>query len=153
MSSIITDGWSYPWIARRLRLWNWQWISVATATTAKSGRANGHANWIASSAGARAAESATPAAWRTWCTTSGLLGILWYPTSVVQPDWWTLGRRCLAPYYWVQVCLASSTLCWCEQGSFRRPAASWHRSHLVRLLLCYAVCWTCCLLGGIPECL
>ena len=40
----------------------WQWISAATATTVESGRANGHANRIALSAGARAAESATPAA-------------------------------------------------------------------------------------------
>ena len=86
-----------------------QWISAATATTAESSRANGHANRIAPSAGVRAAESATPAAWRTWCTTSGLPGILWYPTSAVQPDWWTFGRRCLAPYYWVQVCFASVT--------------------------------------------
>ena len=105
MFSIITDGWSYPWIAWRFRPWNWQWISAATATIAESGRANGHANRIASSAGPRAAESATPATWRTWCTTSGLLGILLYPTSAVQPNWWTFGRWCLAPYYWVQVCL------------------------------------------------
>ena len=90
----------------------WQWISAATATTTESGRANGHANWIASSASARAVEFATPtAAWRTWWATSGLPGILWYSTSAVQPDWWIIGCRCLDPYYWVQVCLASSTLC------------------------------------------
>ena len=63
MSSIITDGWSYSWIAWRLRPWDWQWISAATATTAESGRINGHANRIASPAGPRAGESAMPAAW------------------------------------------------------------------------------------------
>ena len=40
-----------------------------------------------------------------------------------------------------------------NKAQFAAQTASWHRSHLVGSLLCYAACWTCYLLGGIPECL
>ena len=97
-------------------------------------RKYGLANWAATTTSAGTAKPAMLSAVRTWWSYSPgswISRFLWYPTPAVPQDWQAPGCRCMVSEHRIKVRFIASTMLRSKQDSFRRPAATRHRPHLM----------------------